>query len=42
MLMRFVGWLLGLIFKNDPLYDEEMGYIPRDWWEDDAEDDTQS
>ena len=28
MLMAFVGWLLGLIFKDDPLYDEDMGYVP--------------
>lgn len=31
MLMTFVGWLLGLIFKDDQLYDEDMGYIPSDW-----------
>lgn len=29
--MAFVGWLLGFVFKDDPLYDEDIGYIPSDW-----------
>ena len=28
MLMAFVGWLLGFVFKDDPLYDDEMGWVP--------------
>lgn len=31
MLMAFVDWLLGFVFKDDTLYDEEMGHIPSDW-----------
>ena len=28
MLMAFVGWLLGFVFKDDPLNEEEMGHVP--------------
>lgn len=34
MLKAFIGWFLGLFIKDDPLYDEEMGYVPRNVWDD--------
>ena len=34
---KVIGWLLGLIFKDDPLCEEEMGWVP--FAEDGIEDD---
>lgn len=33
MIYKFINYVLGLIFKDDQLYDEDMGYIPSDWIE---------
>ena len=33
MIYKFINYVLGLFFKDDPLYDEDrdMGHIPSDW-----------
>lgn len=28
MMYKFINYVLGLIFKDDPLYDEDMGFVP--------------
>lgn len=28
MIYKFINYILGLIFRDDPLYDEDMGYVP--------------
>ena len=28
LIIGIVGWVLGRLFDNDPLYDDAMGYVP--------------
>ena len=28
MMYKFINYVLGLIFKDDQLYDEDMGFVP--------------